>query len=89
MIVTHDALQRLSDIQKPTLVLCGDRNMCTPLPLSEEIARSIPGTALIILNDAGELIELEKEEEFFQAVSTFIERTNGMSNFDGSQHARS
>ena len=85
MIVTHDALQRLSDIRKPTLVLCGDRNICTPLALSEEIARSVPGAELILLNDAGELIELEREEEFFQAVSTFIERTNGLPNCDGSQ----
>jgi hypothetical protein len=29
---------------------------------------------LVIFEDAGELIELEKEEEFFQVVSTFIDR---------------
>lgn len=37
MIAAHDALAQLGRIDKPTLVLCGDHNLCTPLPLSEEI----------------------------------------------------
>ena len=74
MIVAHDALPRLAEIRQPLLILCGDRNLCTPLPLSEEIARAVPGAEMGVLQDAGELIELEKEEEFFQRVSTFIDR---------------
>jgi aminoacrylate hydrolase len=74
MIAEHDALARLAHIQQPTLVVCGDHNFCTPLPLSEEIARAVPGAELVILEDAGELIEIEKEEEFFQLVSNFIAR---------------
>ena len=74
MIAAHDALPRLGDIRQPTFVLCGDQNLCTPLPLSEEIAHSVPGAELMIFEDAGELIELEKEAEFFRRVSTFIER---------------
>ena len=72
MIATHDALPRLGHINKPTLVICGDRNLCTPLPLSEEIAQAVPGAKLVVLQDAGELIELEKPEQFFKFVSTFI-----------------
>ena len=74
MIAMHDALPRLGNIRQPVLVLCGDRNLCTPLPLSEEIARVVPGAKLVVLNDAGELIELEKEDEFFQLVDTFIKQ---------------
>ncbi len=72
MIAAHDALARLREIRQPTLVLCGDLNLCTPLPLSEEIARAIPGAELVVLPDAGELIELEKPDHFFDAVRTFI-----------------
>ena len=43
MIAAHDALAQLGHIDKPTLVICGDCNLCTPLPLSEEIARAVPG----------------------------------------------
>jgi aminoacrylate hydrolase len=74
MISSHNTLQRLKDIHQPTLVLCGDRNLCTPLPLSEEIATNIPNADLVVFQDAGELIEIEKEEKFFQTVSAFIDR---------------
>jgi aminoacrylate hydrolase len=74
MIAAHDALPQLAKIGHPSLVLCGDHNFCTPLPLSEEIARAVPGAEFIVFKDAGELIELEKEEEFFQIVSSFIRR---------------
>ena len=74
MIAAHDAFARLSEIQKPSLVICGDHNFCTPLPLSEEIARAISGAELVVLEEAGELIEIEKEEQFFQRVRDFIKR---------------
>jgi aminoacrylate hydrolase len=77
MIMAHDTLSRLGDIRQPSLVLCGDHNFCTPLPLSEEIARAIPDAEFVIFEDAGELIEVEKEEKFFQTVSSFIGRHNG------------
>lgn len=77
MIAQHDVLLRLGEIRQPTLVMCGDRNLCTPLPLSEEIARAVPGAELVVLPDAGELIELEKPEQFFGIVNTFITRHSG------------
>ena len=46
MIITHNALSQLNEITSPTLVLCGELNVCTPLPLSEEIACAIPGAKL-------------------------------------------
>ena len=64
MITAHDALGQLGIICQPTLVLYGEHHFCTPLPLSEEIARAVPGAELIILGDAGELIELQREEAF-------------------------
>ena len=76
MIAAHDALPRVGQIGKPTLVICGDRNLCTPLPLSEEIAQGVPGAELVVIPDAGELIELEKPEKFFEVVSTFITKHN-------------
>jgi aminoacrylate hydrolase len=74
MIAAHDQLARLGQIQQPTLVTCGDHNFCTPLALSEEIARAVRGAEFVIFEDAGELIEIEKEDDFFRTVSSFIER---------------
>jgi aminoacrylate hydrolase len=74
MILAHNAFPRLPEIKHPTLVTCGDQNNCTPLPLSEELARTIPNAELVVFEEGGELIELEQEEKFFQAVSGFIAR---------------
>ena len=72
MIAAHDAFARLSEITAPTLVVCGEQNHCTPLPLSEEIAGAVRGARLVVLEDAGELIELEAPKRFYELVSTFI-----------------
>ena len=74
MIMAHDAFARLGEIEKPTLVICGDHNLCTPLALSEELASNIPGAKLVILQDAGELIEIEKEAVYFETISRFIDQ---------------
>ena len=74
MIAAHDTYSRLGSIVPPTLILCGDKNLCTPLPLSEELAAVIPHATLIVLEDAAELIEIEKEQEFFDLVAAFVEQ---------------
>lgn len=74
MIAAHDTSARLGEIAQPALVLCGDNNHCTPLPLSEEIAQGIPGAELVVFKDAGELIEIEDPGHYFNVVSSFIDR---------------
>ena len=73
MIAAHDALARLPGISAPTLVICGEQNHCTPLPLSEEIARAIKGAELVVLKEGGELIELEQEAAYHGIVAGFID----------------
>lgn len=74
MIAAHDTLPRLGEIRQPSLVLCGDHDFCTPLPLSEEIARAVPGAEFSVLDDGGHFIDVEKEADYFHIVSSFIDR---------------
>jgi aminoacrylate hydrolase len=74
MIAVHDTLSRLGAIQQPTLVVCGDHDVCTPPQLSDEIARAIPGSEMVIVPECGHLVDLEKADEFFHVVSRFIDR---------------
>ena len=74
MIAAHATLARLADISAPTLVICGEQNHCTPLPLSEEIAHAVRGAELVVLKEAGELIELEQASEYHRIVAGFIDR---------------
>ncbi|MBV8863386.1 MAG: alpha/beta fold hydrolase, partial [Mycobacterium sp.] len=73
MIAAHDTLDHLGEITAPTLVLSGTNNACTTLPNSEELAHQIPGAQLVTLPEAGELIELEQEDRFFNEVAAFLD----------------
>ncbi len=72
MIASHDTVAELPRIDCPTFVLCGEQNHCTPMPLSEEIAASIAGAKLVVIPEAGELVELEMPERFAALVRDFV-----------------
>ncbi|WP_206241769.1 alpha/beta fold hydrolase [Novosphingobium terrae] len=72
MIAAHDTLPDLGRITVPTLVLCGEQNHCTPLPLSEEMAAAIAGARLVVMPEAGELIELEQPADYHRILASFL-----------------
>jgi pimeloyl-ACP methyl ester carboxylesterase len=53
----------LPKIACPTIVVCGRDDAATPLFLSEEMAKAIPGSELIVIEQCGHLITMEKPEE--------------------------
>lgn len=72
MIAAHDTLSRLETVRRPTLVICGKHDFCTPLALSREIADAIPDSQLLV-PDCGHLVEHEMPNEFFAMVSGFLD----------------
>lgn len=73
MIMAHDALDRLGEIQRPTLVIGGDQDFCTPPQLSEELARGVPGVERVTL-PGGHMIHDEEPERYFETVRAFIDK---------------
>lgn len=71
MILEHDQLDRLGEIDIPTLVLVGSTDVCTPPHLSLELAAAIPGAESAVI-DGGHLIYKEAVPEFHRVVSGFI-----------------
>lgn len=57
-----DSRPDLASIRCPTLVLCGRQDQATPLALSEEMAASIPGARLAVIEDCGHLSAMEQPE---------------------------
>ena len=58
----------------PTLVVVGEQD--TPfLAVSQAMADAIPGAELVVLPDAGHSPQFEAPEEWWDAVSGFLERT--------------
>jgi 3-oxoadipate enol-lactonase len=67
-------LPRLPAIRARTLILIGDDDIGTPVPISEEMHRLIPGSALVVFPWARHLINIEVAEGFNRAVLGFLEQ---------------
>lgn len=61
---TGDYRELLPAITVPVLVLCGERDTLTPLPLSEEIVRGVRGAALAIVANAGHVSNADNVDGF-------------------------
>ena len=72
----HTPIHRadLARIQRPCLVLRGERSFAVFRTVAEIVAESVPGCQLTDLRDAGHLAYLEQPDAFAQAVMSFVER---------------
>ncbi len=61
-LLDYDIRDRLASIDIPTLVVCGTRDLVTPLYESKAIAAVIPGATLEVVPDAGHLVIWEADE---------------------------
>lgn len=57
-----DNRPNLGRVDVPTLVICGRQDEITPLELSEEIAASVSGARLSIIEDCGHLSSMERPQ---------------------------
>lgn len=69
---TGDYRELLPAIAVPTLVLCGERDAIAPYPLSEEIARGIPGARLAIVEGAGHVANADNPGRFNELLGDFL-----------------
>ena len=69
---TLDALPRLGEIRVPTLILVGDIDIPDVHAHSGVIEAGIPNSRRIVVEDTGHLMYVEKPDEFFRLVITFI-----------------
>ena len=61
--VRVDRRPDLPKIKCPTLVVCGRDDAATPLFMSEEITAAIKGSELVVIEQCGHLITMEKPDE--------------------------
>lgn len=72
--VRADRRPDLPKIKCPTIVVCGRDDAATPLFLSEEMAKAIPAAALVVIEQCGHLVTMEKPEETNLILSTWLKR---------------
>ena len=69
-----DSTPILGQISVPTTVIVGSADTLTPPPLSEAMARAIPGAELAVLEGAGHLSNLEEPGGFLDALRGLLAR---------------
>jgi pimeloyl-ACP methyl ester carboxylesterase len=67
-----DSTPTLREIRVPTLVVCGDEDVLTPLPESEGLVRGIAGSRLEVVPAAGHLSSVENPERFNEVLGKFL-----------------
>ena len=72
--LTHDALERLPDVQCPTLVLAGGQDVLCAADASREIAALVPGAELRIYEDASHFFLIQCFEESMQDIEDFLKK---------------
>jgi 3-oxoadipate enol-lactonase len=74
-----DATDRLGAVRCPALVIVGEEDPGTPVEMSRDIHRALPGAELAILRSASHLSNLEQPEEFTRVLLAFLDRVTGRS----------
>jgi 3-oxoadipate enol-lactonase len=67
-----DQRERAATIRVPTLVLCGTEDKITPPDLSDELASLIPGAQLELIDGAGHVSNIERQDRFNGIVGEFV-----------------
>jgi pimeloyl-ACP methyl ester carboxylesterase len=68
----HSAKEVLSTIDVPSLVIAGGRDNMTPRWLSEEMAKEIPGSELLVVEDGSHTTPIERPQLVTDTVARFL-----------------
>jgi pimeloyl-ACP methyl ester carboxylesterase len=68
----RDYTPLLSQITAPSLIIVGRYDAFTPVHLSEEMHRALPGSRLEIIEDSGHMTNLERPDEFNSILGSFL-----------------
>lgn len=75
LIDRPDSTPTLATISVPTLILCGDEDVLTPVAESRAMLRAIDGSRLDVIPEAGHLSNFERPALFNRLLSDFLRAT--------------
>ncbi|MCL6447528.1 MAG: alpha/beta hydrolase [Armatimonadetes bacterium] len=67
-----DIMDRVKEIRVPTLVVCGEDDVLTPVKYSRYLEANIPGARLAVIPAAGHMVMREQPEEVNKAIAEFL-----------------
>jgi 3-oxoadipate enol-lactonase len=73
-IAKVDVLDRLHEINCPTLVIVGEEDHGTPPEMARAIHANLPGSELVLIPNAAHFSNVEQEQAFNDAMTSFLDR---------------
>jgi len=70
--VEHSAADLLADVRVPTLIIAGDRDQLTPVPVAEDMHRRIAGSRLVVFPGHTHLVQVERPREVHAVIDEFL-----------------
>jgi pimeloyl-ACP methyl ester carboxylesterase len=69
-----DIMDRLGEIDVPTLVFCGTQDYLTPVKYSQYLVEHLPNAQLKLIEGAGHMVMLEYPLTMLAALRNFLDR---------------
>jgi len=73
MAIRPSSINLLPNIQVPTLIIASPEDQAIPVSESYSMHREIPRAKIVLINNAGHLVNLERASEFSAAVLDFVQ----------------
>jgi pimeloyl-ACP methyl ester carboxylesterase len=75
-LVSYDTRERLPEIEMPTLIVWGKRDLLVPVGAAYSYHKRISGSELHIIDDTGHMVQLERPARFNRTVKAFVTAKN-------------
>ncbi|MFM9149259.1 MAG: alpha/beta fold hydrolase, partial [Solirubrobacterales bacterium] len=72
-----DGRSRLGDIDLPVLLLWGARDLLVPLRAAYSYRKRLPESELVVLNDTGHMVQIERPARFDWEIEEFAREVIG------------
>ncbi|NLA11519.1 MAG: alpha/beta hydrolase [Firmicutes bacterium] len=75
---SFDCMERLAEITRPVLLICGEADMMTPLKYSRHLKEQLPRAELVEVKGAGHMVMLEAPQQVNDAIASFLRKSGGV-----------
>lgn len=67
-----DIMDRVHEIKAPTLIICGELDVMTPVKFASYLGANIPNSKVVVVPQAGHFVLAEKPEVVNKAIEDFL-----------------
>jgi pimeloyl-ACP methyl ester carboxylesterase len=74
-----DVMDSIGSLKSPALIMCGTDDSLTPPKYSRYLHKTLPDASLLLIEDAGHMVMMEKPDETNRAIEKFVGGDRGPS----------